>query len=170
MITWDATWGPRYGVLPGYGIQMQNGFHDTFTGAAMGALEIGALPYAKGLLDHHFSNFVRDDGLINYRAQEVAESARMLTILALYYSYTGDKELLLSHFEKAKAIALWLCARRSVALNFEEGDPRSGIVQGYDEGDNFHFKMLHTANDSHFYSSSAEAYRGFVEIGEVWSV
>lgn len=47
MITWHATWGPRYGVLPGYGIQMQNGFEDTFTATAMAALEAGALPYAR---------------------------------------------------------------------------------------------------------------------------
>ena len=26
MLTWHDTWGPRYGVLPGYGIFMQNGF------------------------------------------------------------------------------------------------------------------------------------------------
>ena len=39
MITWHATWGPRYGVLPGYGIAMQNGFQDTFTATAMAALE-----------------------------------------------------------------------------------------------------------------------------------
>ena len=38
MITWHDTWGPRYGVLPGYGIAMQNGFQDTFTATAMGVL------------------------------------------------------------------------------------------------------------------------------------
>ena len=27
MITWYDTWGPRYGVLPGYGIPLQNGEH-----------------------------------------------------------------------------------------------------------------------------------------------
>ena len=81
-------WGPRYGVLPGYGIQMQNGFEDTFTATAMGALEAGALPYARGFIDHFWNNYVRYDGLINYRAEEVAQQARMLTIFALYHSYT----------------------------------------------------------------------------------
>ena len=40
--------GPRYGVLPGYGITMQNGFEDVFTSTAMAAVEWGAMPYAKG--------------------------------------------------------------------------------------------------------------------------
>jgi hypothetical protein len=35
MITWEETWGPRYGVLPGYGITMQNGFEDVFTSNAV---------------------------------------------------------------------------------------------------------------------------------------
>eukprot|EP01052_Picozoa_sp_SAG31_P041729 SAG31_NODE_6408_length_2014_cov_1.395132_3_plen_41_part_01 len=39
MITWHDTWGPRYGVLPGYGIAMQNGFEDTSAATAMAALE-----------------------------------------------------------------------------------------------------------------------------------
>ena len=31
MITKHDTWHPRYGVNPGYGINMQDGFQDTFT-------------------------------------------------------------------------------------------------------------------------------------------
>lgn len=31
MLTRQQKWGPRYGVMPGYGINMQNGFQDTFT-------------------------------------------------------------------------------------------------------------------------------------------
>eukprot|EP01049_Picozoa_sp_SAG25_P010596 SAG25_NODE_1175_length_3692_cov_3.215419_2_plen_448_part_00 len=119
MITWHDSWGPRYGVLPGYGIAMQNGFQDTHTGTAMGALESGAMPYAKGLIDHQWMNYVRDDGLIRYRAEELAQQARMLTILALYYSYSCGEEvhpggaracdaaLLLKHFAKAQAMAEW---------------------------------------------------------------
>jgi len=32
----------------------------------------------------------------------------MLTILALYHSYSGDDATLLRHFAKAKALANWL--------------------------------------------------------------
>ena len=40
----------------------------------------------------------------------LAQQARMLTILALYHSYTGGQDiaLLLTHFDKAKAMATWL--------------------------------------------------------------
>jgi hypothetical protein len=48
---WHDSWGPRYGVLSGYGIYMQNGFQDTFTGTAMGALEMGAMPYGALISD-----------------------------------------------------------------------------------------------------------------------
>ena len=47
MISREDTWHPRYGVMPGYGISLQDGFEDTFTATAMGALEMGAFPYAK---------------------------------------------------------------------------------------------------------------------------
>ena len=89
MITKHDTWGPRYGVLPGYGIEMQNGFEDVFTSLGMMAVEWGALPYAKGLIENQFSHYIRDDGLTKYRAEEVAQQARMLTILALYHAYVS---------------------------------------------------------------------------------
>eukprot|EP00966_Prymnesium_polylepis_P056116 1298149-Prymnesium_polylepis.1 len=38
MISRDDTWHPRYGVIPGYGITLQDGFEDTFTATATGAL------------------------------------------------------------------------------------------------------------------------------------
>ena len=47
---------------------MQNGFEDVFTSTAMAAVEWGAMPYAKGLIENQFSHYIRDDGLTNYRA------------------------------------------------------------------------------------------------------
>ena len=91
---------------------MQNGFQDTFTATAMAALEMGMLLYAQGLVDHQWANFVRYDGMINYRAEEVAQSCRMLTILAVYHDYADDDSLLLRHFGKAKAMAEWIVAVR----------------------------------------------------------
>eukprot|EP00966_Prymnesium_polylepis_P014580 336583-Prymnesium_polylepis.1 len=106
MVTRNEKWGPRYGVLPGYGITMQDGFEDVFTSTAMAALEWGAMPYSKGLIDAQYRHYIRDDGLINYRAEELAQQARMLTILALYHGYSGgDAPFLLAHFDKAKALA-----------------------------------------------------------------
>jgi hypothetical protein len=131
MITKHDTWGPRYGVLPGYGYTMQNGFEDTFTSTTMAALEWGAMRYAKGLIENQFSHYIRDDGLTNYRANEVAQQSRMLTILALYHSYSDKgsdddtNAFLLRHFARAKALADWLIARRRTSLaDFPSDDPR----------------------------------------------
>ena len=46
------TYYGRYGVLPGYGIAFQSGFQDTFTATATAALEYGAFPYARGVIDN----------------------------------------------------------------------------------------------------------------------
>lgn len=124
MVTRKDTWGQRYGVVPGYGINMQDGFEDTFTATVHAALEMGAMKWAKGLVDHQFSNYVRLDGTIHYRGEEISQTARMLTMLALYYSYTHDETLLLAHFPKAKAIADWLMARRELSLAYPKTDAR----------------------------------------------
>ena len=106
----------------------------------MAALEVGALPYARGLIDNHFSHYVRYDGTINYRALEIPQQARMLTILALYQTYSGgDNALMLKHYAKAKAIADLLVARHSASLQYGEGDPRYGAWLGgqlFDVADN----------------------------------
>jgi len=74
MITRKGTWHPRYGVNPGYGINMQDGFQDTFTTTAQAALEMGAVSWARGLIDHYFRHYVRLDGMIHYRGEEIAQS------------------------------------------------------------------------------------------------
>ena len=175
MITWHNKWGPRYGVLPGYGIAMQNGFEDVFTATAMAALEVGAMAYARGLIDHQWRHIIRYDGMIRYRAEEVAQQAQMLTILALYHSYADSEvtvsssSLLLEHFDKAKALAEWLLARRAESLTHGPADPRYGIPAGVDEGDDFKVQYLHKMGyQSHWYASAAAAYRAFAELGRVW--
>jgi len=152
------------------------GFEDTFTATAMGALEVGAMPYATGLIDHQWDNYVRYDGMINYRAEEVAQQARMLTIHALYHSYANTiaresehaSAPLLKHFQKAKTMADWLIARRAESLQYPETDPRYGIPPGTDEGDDFKVQYLHQTPQSHWYASIGEMYRAFAELGETW--
>ena len=138
MITRQNTWEPRYGVCPGYGASAFNGHHDVFVATATAALEAGAMAYAKGVVDYHFLHYVRDDGLVWYRAVAVPASARMLTVLALYHSHSGgDVAFVLRHFAKAKALAEWLLARRATSLRLPADDPRYGMLPGLDEGDNF---------------------------------
>ena len=47
-----------------------------------------------------FRYYVRNSGMITYRAEELAQSGRMLTIFAMFYSYSGDQSLLIEHFDK----------------------------------------------------------------------
>ena len=139
-----------------------------FTISAQAALEMGAMDWARGLIDHQFANYVRLDGMIHYRGEELAQTARMLTILALYHSYTGDTKLLLTHFPKAQGIAKWLIGRRSLSLGWPRDDPRFGMIPGDDEADNYNRLYYHQDTPLHFFSSNAEAYRAFAEMGDVW--
>ena len=75
----------------------------------------------------------------------------MLTILATYYSYSGgDASLPLAHFDKAKALAEWLIARRNESLRYATSDPRYGIPPGVDEGDDFKVQYVHQTPQSHW--------------------
>ena len=127
-------------------------------------------------IENQFAHYIRDDGLTDYRANEVAQQCRMLTILALYHSYSdsdGDSDaFLLRHFARAKAIADWLIARRRTSLaEFAADDPRYGLIAGLDEGDSFSHVRFHQGPypPQYWYSHIAEAYRAFIEIGQVWA-
>lgn len=163
--------------MPGYGISLQDGFEDTFTATATGALEYGSIPYAKGVIDNWLRFYVRDNGMTTYRAEELAQSGRMLTIFALYVSMTGDTKFMLDHFDKAEALGDWLAYRWEHSLEeFPVGDPRHGIPPGLDEGDGFIGIFAgHPGSHSgyanqldHDYSCASGIYRGFADAGEMW--
>lgn len=177
MISRDDTWHGRYGVLPGYGISLQDGFQDTFTASATGALEFGSIPYAKGVINNWLLYYVRGNGMTSYRSEELAQAGRMLTIFALYVSMTGDVEFMLGHFAKAKALAGWLEYRwQASTTKFGPEDPRHGIPPGLDEGDGFISIFAgHPGSHggyanqlTHSYSCAGGIYRGFADIGEMW--
>ena len=129
------------------------------------------MPYAKGVIDYQFKHYIRTDGMVWFRAEEVPATARMLTILAMYHRYSsGDDAFLLEHFSKAKAVADWLAARRSVSLSHPKIDPRYGIPLGSIEAKNGNTQDLmdHDVTAFHWYASAAEVYRAFTDIGEVW--
>ena len=147
---------------------MQNGFQDTFTTTAQAALEVGAMEWARGLIDNEFTHYIMADGMVRYRGEELPQSARMLTILALYSSYSGDTAFMLGHFQKAKAVADFLAMRRSLTLGYPVDDPRYGLLPGDDEADNYNRLYFHQDTSLHFYSSIAEFYRACVEMGSAW--
>lgn len=59
-------------------------YQDTFTTTAQAALEMGAVHWARGLVDHQFSHYVRLDGMIHYRG-EVREFTMKLRSLRIHY-------------------------------------------------------------------------------------
>ena len=73
-----------------------------------------------------------------HRAEELPASARMLTLLALYYNYAGGGggdggAFALRHFSKAHALARLLLARRAASLRYGPADARYGLpVGGYE--------------------------------------
>lgn len=169
MITRQRTWQPRYGVCPGYGAVVYHGVPDVFTSTATAALEFGAMPYAKGVIDYQFKHYIRTDGMVWHRATELPATARMLTILALYYTYSNDDALLIEHFAKAQGVAEWLAGRRSATLHYGKDDPRYGIPGGNDGVVNTEELMNHVAEPLHWYASAAELYRACSEMGVVWA-
>ena len=173
MISRESTWHPRYGVSPGYGSVVYNGLQEVFTATATAALESGAMPYAKGVIDNHFCFYVREDGMVWHRTEELPASARMLTVLALYYAYSADASFMLQHFDKARALADLLMARHAASLQYGQDDPRYGIPMGEDEALHADISlgelMLNEAQPRHWYASAAEFYRAAADIGAAWS-
>jgi hypothetical protein len=65
--------------------------------------------------------------MTTYRAEELAQSGRMMTIFALYVSMTGDADFMVGHFDKAKALASWLVYRWNLSLEYPGDDARYGV-------------------------------------------
>ena len=182
MITRERTFHPRAGVTPGFGNnQALNGLHDVFVSTATAAMAWGAVAYSKGVIDNHFKFYVRPDGAIWFRSVQLPATARMLTVLAQYYQYNAGGEeaddasaFLLTHFAKAKALAEWIIAKRTASLQHGASDPRYGIPAGGDDDTNAGSYAQRPATFAthtplSYYSSTAEAYRAFTEMGTVWS-
>jgi hypothetical protein len=53
-------------------------------------------------------------------------------------------------------------------LGYQTDDPRYGILPGDDEADNYNRLYFHQMTPLHFFSSNAESYRAFTEIGVLW--
>ena len=68
----------------------------------------------------------------------MAQQGRMLTMIAMYYSYTQDAQLLLGHLDRVEGIAQLLLKRREQAQAlYNRSDPRYGMPTGNDEADLF---------------------------------
>ena len=119
--------------------------------------------------------------MLMHHGMELPATSRVLTVLALCYSYSdGNHSLVLQQFVAAKALAEWLMYRRSLSLNYSTTDPRYGIPQGDAESINYlQYTTGHPSSNAgpagdirplHFLSSAAEMARAFEDLGRVWQL
>ena len=149
------------------------------------ALETGSNRYAEGVLQNWLTHYLRvedNNGVaysaVNYRGPEMPHHGRQLTLMALYYSYTGDPSgLLLRHYDKIQGLVNLLRHLRSKAQQRNATDPAYGMPAGNDEADLFQDCIecgtTYGASPGDcvtalpYISIAAEMARGFMELGEV---
>jgi hypothetical protein len=159
---------PKYGAVDkNYGGTEHDGFQDTFTVETEAMLEWGLIDRAGQYIDNYFGAFVRDDGSILYRGPETGQFGRMLTVTAQYYSSGGDAALLLKHRGRIDAVARYLLRLRATALALPATDPAYGMLSGWSEADSCLEKEPQRYVQPYF-ANSAEAARGFRDLGRAW--
>src|SRR6266571_695352 len=100
---------PKYGAVDrDYFGSEYDGFQDIFTMSVYTQLEWGRFGMAREVIDNFFTDFVDAKGVNNMRGPEIAQFGMTLSLLARYFSYTGDSSLLLRHQGKIEATAGFL--------------------------------------------------------------
>ena len=159
---------PKYGVFDkNYAGSEHDGFPDTFTVDTTAMLDWGMVDLAGRYIDNYFGEFVRDDGSILYRGPETGQFGRMLTIVAQYADYGGDPQVLLRRRSRIDGITKVLLSLRAKAQQLPKDDPAYGMIAGWSEAD----ACLDPDPSRYmqpYFSNSAEAIRGFRDLGHVW--
>src|SRR5439155_15004392 len=112
-----------------------DGFQDIFTSSVYSNLEWGRFESARAVIDNYFTDFVDSKGMINMRGPETAQFGMTLSLLARYFNYTHDRDLLVKHRSKIEATATILCQLHDESLQLSKGDPGYGIIHGWSESD-----------------------------------
>jgi hypothetical protein len=159
---------PHYGAFDkDYAGNEHEGFPDTFTADTAATLEWGLVDLAGRYIDNYFGEFVRDDGSILYRGPETGQYGRMLTVVAEYMNYGGDSAVLLRRRSRIDGVTKLLLALRAKAKTLPKDDPAYGMIAGWSEAD----ACLDADPPRYmqpYFSNSAEAARGFRDLGQVW--
>lgn len=170
MITRRDKFFPRYGAPPdAYGAPMTDGFQDTLCADVATYLEWGLHETARGVLNNYFTFYLRSRARVAYRGPEIAQYGRMLTLTAQYFKHTSDDGLLLQHSSKLLDVCTMLLDRRDASLDLPRSDPSYGMMRGADESDEVFTEWRRGGTELPHLSFSLEAWRGFVEIGPIWS-
>jgi hypothetical protein len=159
---------PKYGVMDrNYGGAEHDGFQDTFNVDTTAMLEWGQAALARDYIDNYFTYFVRDDGSILYRGPETGQYGRMLTVVAEYYAYTRDAELLLKHRARIDAVTRLLLSLRREGEKLPKENPACGMIAGWCEADSC-LEPEPARYVQPYFSNSSEAVRGFADLGAAW--
>ena len=159
---------PKYGAVDRdyYGSEY-DGFQDIFTMSLYANLECGRFVEAREIFDNYFSEFVDEKGMVNMRGPETAQFGLTLSLVARYYNYTQDSELLHKHRKKIEAAALLLQELHEESLQLTPSDPGYGLIHGWCESDS----CLMPNPDvwwKPYFANSAFAVRGWRDIAAVW--
>ena len=160
---------PKYGAVDRdyYGSEY-DGFQDIFTSSVYANLEWGRFDMAHGVIDNYFTHFVDAKGMINMRGPETAQFGMTLSLLARYFSYTRDRQLLLKHSPKIQATVMMLCTMHDESLRLPSDDIGHGLIHGWSESDS----CLMPKPDIWwlpYYANNAFAARGLKDISRMWT-
>ena len=159
---------PKYGAVDkDYAGSEHDGFPDTFTVDTAAMLEWGLTDLAGRYIDNYFGKFVRDDGSLLYRGPETGQYGRMLTVAAQFANYGGGPAVLLRNRRRIDGVTNVLLALRTKAKQLPKPDPAYGMIAGWSEAD-ASLDADPARYMQPYFSNSAEAARGFRDIGKVW--
>jgi len=159
---------PKYGAVDrDYFGSEYDGFQDIFTMALYTQLEWGRFETARKFIDNYFTDFVDDKGMVNMRGPETAQFGLTLSLLARYFNYTRDAELIAKHRSKIRATAKLLAELHDESLRLPQDSPGYGLIHGWSESD------ACLAPDPKvwwqpYFANSAFAARGFKDIARAW--
>lgn len=160
---------PKYGAVDrDYAGSEYDGFQDVFTSAIYTNMEWGRLETARLYIDNYFTEYVDEKGMIDMRGPETAQFGMTLSLLARYFSYSGDAALMLKHRSKIEATAKMLGDMHDESLRRPADDPGYGLIHGWSESDSC---LMPDPSPywQPYYANNAFAARGLKDIAKAWA-
>jgi hypothetical protein len=160
---------PKYGAVDrDYAGAEYDAFQDIFTSAIYTNMEWGRLETARLYIDNYFTDYVDAKGMVDMRGPETAQFGMTLSLLARYFSYSGDAELLHKHRAKVEATAKLLTDMHDESLQLQKDDPACGLIRGWSESDSCLMENP-SLYWQPYYANSAFAARGLKDIAPTWT-
>jgi len=160
---------PKYGAVDrDYAGSEYDGFQDIFTSAIYTNMEWGRLETARLFIDNYFTEYVDSKGMVDMRGPETAQFGMTLSLLARYFHYTGDSQLILKHRFKIEATAKLLADMQDESLRLPQDSPAYGLIRGWSESDSCLMENP-ALYWQPYYANSAFAARGLKDISRAWT-